>query len=444
MGGSSTAGAAGVYGTQGIAAISNVPGARSGADSWVDTSGNLWLFGGGADGSIRGAGWNAVFNDLWKFNPASQEWTWMSGSNTPGNFAGVYQAQGVAATANVPSSRFGAVSWIDMSGNLWLFGGDCYASGEGVCNDLWEFNASTKEWTWMSGSNSTYASGVYGTEGVGSTSNVPGSRDNAVSWTDSSGNLWLFGGGGLPSASYAPPDPAASLLYLNDLWEYSPTTKEWTWVSGVSTGEITVGLYGTLGVASASNVPGGRVGAVSWSDSSGNLWLFGGGGYASSSTSVGYLNDLWEFNTTTKEWTWISGSNNTNASGVYGTLGVAAAGNTPGSLGNAVSWIDASGNLWLFGGWNYYLGPNLTFNDLWQFNTKTKQWTWMSGSGINTADTSGGYGTQGVPAASNVPGARTGAVSWIDPSGNLWLFGGWGYDSTNTAGDLNDLWRYQP
>jgi hypothetical protein len=86
----------------------------------------------------------------------------------------------------------------------------------------------------------------------------------------------------------------------------------------------------------------------------------------------------------------------------------------------------------------------VTFDDLWQFNTKTQQWTWMSGSGINTADTSGGYGTLGVPAAGNVPGARTGAVSWIDPSGNLWLFGGWGYDSTNTLGDLNDLWRYQP
>lgn len=368
----------------------------------------------------------------------------MSGSNTPGNFAGVYQAQGVAATANVPSSRFGAVSWTDRSGNLWLFGGDCYASGEGVCNDLWEFNASTKEWTWMSGSNSTYASGVYGTEGVASSSNVPGSRYNAVSWTDASGNLWLFGGIGLPSASYAPPYPPDSLLYLNDLWEYSPTTNEWTWISGDSAGEITVGNYGALGVASASNLPGGRAGAVSWSDSSGNLWLFGGEGYASASTSAGYLNDLWEFNTTTKEWTWMCGSNTTNASGVYGTLGVAAAGNTPASLSGAVSWIDSSGNLWLFGGWNYYIGPNLIFNDLWQFNTKTEQWTWMSGSGINTADTSGGYGTLGVPAASNVPGARTGAVSWIDPSGNLWLFGGWGYDSTNTAGDLNDLWRYQP
>jgi len=367
----------------------------------------------------------------------------MSGSNSPGNFAGVYQAQGVAATANVPSSRFGAVSWIDMSGNLWLFGGDCYASGEGVCNDLWEFNTTTKEWTWMSGSDATYAAGVYGTQGVASSSNVPGARYEAVSWTDNSGTFWLFGGIGL--ADYVPQYPPDGLLYLNDLWKFTPSTNKWTWVSGSTTGTAS-GVYGTLGVSSANNVPGGRAGAVSWADSSGNLWLFGGDGLGSTYVPVAnsYLNDLWEFNTTTKEWTWVSGSDSTNASGVYGTEGVAAGSNTPASLSGAASWIDASGNLWLFGGWNYYVGPNVTFDDLWQFNTKTQQWTWMSGSGINTADTSGGYGTLGVPAAGNVPGARMGAVSWIDPSGNLWLFGGWGYDSTNTLGDLNDLWRYQP
>ena len=56
----------------------------------------------------------------------------------------------------------------------------------------------------------------------------------------------------------------------------------------------------------------------------------------------------------------------------------------------------------------------------------------------------GVYGTQGVTAASNVPGARDSAVSWMDRSGNLWLFGGSGYDSMGALVDLNDLWRYQP
>jgi hypothetical protein len=32
----------------------------------------------------------------------------------------------------------------------------------------------------------------------------------------------------------------------------------------------------------------------------------------------------------------------------------------------------------------------------------------------------------------------------MDTSGNLWIFGGLGFDSTGTAGDINNLWRYQP
>jgi hypothetical protein len=37
-------------------------------------------------------------------------------------------------------------------------------------------------------------------------------------------------------------------------------------------------------------------------------------------------------------------------------------------------------------------------------------------------------------------------MSWVDSQGELWLFGGQGYDSTSTTGNgyLNDLWRYLP
>jgi hypothetical protein len=47
------------------------------------------------------------------------------------------------------------------------------------------------------------------------------------------------------------------------------------------------GVYGTKGVASASNVPGGRVLAVGWyNPTSQELWLFGGLGYASSDSGA--------------------------------------------------------------------------------------------------------------------------------------------------------------
>jgi hypothetical protein len=71
---------------------------------------------------------------------------------------------------------------------------------------------------------------------------------------------------------------------------------------------------------SAGNVPGARYSANSWIDSSGNLWLFGGYGYDSTG-AVGRLNDLWRYSPSTGLWTWVSGGNGDNATGVYGTLG---------------------------------------------------------------------------------------------------------------------------
>ena len=62
--------------------------------------------------------------------------------------------------------------------------------------------------------------------------------------------------------------------YLNDLWKYSPSTNQWTWVSGNNTASL--GVYGTQGVSSSFNFPGSRGGSVIWIDSNGTLWLFGG------------------------------------------------------------------------------------------------------------------------------------------------------------------------
>ena len=145
------------------------------------------------------------------------------------------------------------------------------------------------QWIWEGGLNTVNASGVYGTQGTASASNVPGARYSASSWIDSSGNFWLFGGVGY--------DLSGGAGNLNDLWRYSPSTGQWTWISG-GNGDSASGVYGTLGTAAASNVPGARYSASSWIDSSGNLWLFGGDGYDSTG-DLGYLNDLWQFNPST-------------------------------------------------------------------------------------------------------------------------------------------------
>ena len=188
---------------------------------------------------------------------SNNEWVWMGGSDTI-NAAGVYGTQGVPAATNVPGARDSAVSSIDQRGNLWLFGGYGIASSKtyyGIHNDLWEFNLTAKEWTWVSGSNTLDVPGVYGTQGVAAATNVPGARYGSVSWIDNSGNFWLFGGSIVDKSDTLPED-------ANDLWEFNPITAEWTWISGSNTYNAP-SVYGTQGVAASTNVPGARFGSAS-------------------------------------------------------------------------------------------------------------------------------------------------------------------------------------
>jgi len=435
----SNGGQPGVYGTLGTPAPGNIPGNRDSAATWTDHNGILWLFGGEG---LDSTGTFGYLNDLWEFNPSTNEWTWMGGSNTVGangGQAGVYGTLGVPAQGNIPGSRWSPVTWTDNSGNLWLFGGRGYDStgvSWGHLNDLWEFNPSTDEWAWIGGSNIEYVAGVYGTLGTPAAGNVPGSRDWAVSWTDHSGNLWLFGGDGFDSERF--------FGELNDLWEYNPSTGEWAWISGSETdpGNLyPIGSYGTLRTPAPGNVPPARYSASSWTDNNGNLWLFGGfanDGDLSGDELAGELNDLWEFNPSTNEWAWMSGGNTGNQLGVYGTLGVTAPQNVPSFRQSGASWTDGGGNLWFFGG----IGPEGIYNDLWVFSPAVNEWTWTGGSNIPIQP--GVYGTLGVPAAGNIPGSRYTSATWTDSSGNFWLFGGVGIDTTGNSGDLNDLWKYEP
>ena len=114
-------------------------------------------------------------------------------------------------------------------------------------------------------------------------------------------------------------------------------------------------------------MPGARNSAVSWTYNGDNLWLFGGFGNDSTGT-LSLLNDLWKFDGT--NWTWVSGSQIGNGIGTYGTLGTASASNLASSRVGAVSWIDANGNLWFFGGFGKDptdANTSANLNDLWRF-----------------------------------------------------------------------------
>jgi hypothetical protein len=422
MKGDNTIDQSGIYGTKGIADVANKPGARNYSTTWRDDEGNLWLFGGTGYAAATGG----YLNDLWKYKPSSNTWTWVNGDNVTGQHS-VYGIQQTANAANRPGAAFASVSWTDVNGNLWLFGGFGFSGNDfGFLNSLWKYTISTNEWTWIKGNDAIDQVAVYGTQGIADINNNPGARYGSRTWTDATGNLWLYGGYGYDGNNSG---------ILNDVWKYNPSANEWTWIKGDNIIDQTA-VYGNKGVSNAANKPGARYVSTSWTDESGNFWMFGGYGYDENNT--GSLNDVWKYNTAVNEWTWVNGSNIIDQLAVYGTQGVPDANNIPGARYVSSSWKDPNGEMWLFGGYGFDgINPGY-LNDLWKYNPTTNKWTWMKGD--NTVDQPGVYGTQGLPAITNKSGARTGSVSWTDGLGNLWLFGGYGFDAS-TPGVLNDLWK---
>jgi len=384
------------FGTQGVASGSNTPGSRYRSMTWVDSSNNLWLFGGVENATTYEVG------DVWEFNGTN--WIWVGGSNSLTGPAGNWGTMGVTnGYTNIPGERLGGITWVDSTGNFWLYGG----SGSAGYGDLWEFSPWTGYFTWMGGSNASYPTPNYGTQGVASGSNTPGSRVFSANWKDAGGNIWLFGGSNGSSTDYA------------DFWEYNGTN--WIWMGGTQTINAP-GVYGTLGVPGAGQYPTARMQAASWVDSSGNFWLFGG-----ENSSNAALNDLWRWDGT--YWTWMAGSSSSGQAGTYGTLGQASAVNTPGARYGASYWTDAQGNFWLLGGYN---GTNY-WNDLWKFNGT--DWIWEGGSNVGSGAAT--WGTEGTPASTNIPGNRYLGANWTDSNGSFWIYGGYG-----SSGGLADLWRY--
>jgi Kelch motif/Galactose oxidase, central domain len=296
------------------------------------------------------------------------EWAWMGGTNTGVASSAIYGTMGTPAASNIPPARYQAATWTDSHGNFWIFGGgNGYLFGGGIQgvfdsfnNDVWKFNPSTKQWTWMGGSTAS----AYGTLAVAAAGNLRTGRLGAASWVDANGNFWMFGGDGL--------DANGALGMLNDLWEYDPSSGQWTWMGGSSTFGSNCflydiggpnerncaqpGVYGTMGTPSSTNIPRGRTGATTWTDQNGNLWLFGGWGYDISNQVEYYFNDLWRFNPTTKQWTWMGGSNTGSGSacffstmlyylscgepGSYGALLTPSSATMPGGREGAMGWTD--------------------------------------------------------------------------------------------------------
>ncbi|MBS1658676.1 MAG: T9SS type A sorting domain-containing protein [Bacteroidetes bacterium] len=385
---------------------------------------------------------------------------------------------------------YNPASWTDHDGNFWLFGG---SKGNNTYSALWKFNVLTNEWTWINGSQLPNQCGVYGVIGVPSPDNSPGARGAALlSWTDTNGDLWLYGGYAFCSAIDGD---------RNDLWRYSISTNEWTWMDGSDSNVYLDPIYGNYQVPASDNNPGSlHENTAAWTDSLGNFWLYSGGNSSCIGTAMwkydvgvndwvwmqgsqgcqlapsygikgisdslnspgsrlpyahwtdengnfwlwgGYAGynhnvycDLWKFNVNSNEWTWISGTDTIGAEAVFTQYCESSNANHPAAgFENGACWKDSCGNFWVYGGCHDYMSN--TTNDLWVYRVGNDDWTLVKGSTINNQI--GFYGIQGTPSDNNYPGEKNGALAWIDTNGNLWLFGG----MNHSAKRFNDLWKFE-
>src|SRR5690554_2334859 len=165
-----------------------------------------------------------------------------------------------------------------------MFGGWGYGSDSNesliYLNDLWRYRKG-EGWVWIAG-NSTQENGVY--EG-----NVtyPGGRQLATGWTDKEGGLWLFGGFGYGASSGG---------MLNDLWRFF--NGSWEFIGGSDT------RYPPANYTESDPTPGGNYGSHVWKFPNGTVWLFGG----ISIDLTTLANDIWEWEPTSHQWKWLSGS----------------------------------------------------------------------------------------------------------------------------------------
>lgn len=391
----------GNYGVKGVSNPNNDPPGRYHGNYWMDKQGNFWMTGGAMLASN-------YLNDLWKYTPQNNEWTWENGAQLSTVPGGVLGTQGIPSSLNFPpSSGLSGYTWTDTNNNLWYYH---------TWGDMWRYSIATNEWTWMNGQGISGQPSVYGTMGVASPLNNPGFHtEGKCAWKDRNDHLWLYKRG--------------------NMWMYDIATNQWTWMKGPGIA-APVAVFGTFGVPDINNQPALNQNWNCWQDIDYNFYM----GYSMPASSA-----VWRFNPDTNEWAWVSGIDVLTG----GSLGakfvsqcVPSADRNPGKRGESRGgqYIDpetCTNYLWLSAGQN----GTPKFNDLWLYKPDQQNtWTWISGD--STYNSSGNYGVQGVPSPNNILPSRTGHIMWVDSMQQVWIFGGVTLNASDTR--PNDLWRFTP
>lgn len=409
----------GNYGIMGVPSLSNEPAPRYACASWTDTAGNFWVYSGNSLKNLANGQ-----NDMWRFDPQTLMWTWMNGSpdGTTQPWSGNIGAYDSLYTPG--SLNYGMFTWVTPDNHLWLYGG-FLLSAQAASAALWQYDPAINQWAFMGNFGSSNNNGpVYGTMGVGDSTTIPGARQESnCAWTDSSGNLWLFGGQG----SYGQDA-------LGDMWEYNVSTGIWTWMGGSSEAN-SAGKYGIIGQSSDTIYPAARWTNLFWKDNTGDFWVAGGTQYAVNEM----YQDIWKFDPKTLQWTWVKGSDSPDTAMIGSNCTPDTLDKEGGRYENRAVWKICDDLIINYEGYRDCVNQSEEVNDLWAYQVSRNEWikinTWPSFPGL--------YGTQGTGTAGTFPVTRSGAAGFKDKDNNLWMFGGLGYNLQGEGGFYyNDLWKY--
>ncbi len=265
-------------------------GSRYSSSLYVDADSSIaWVFCGA--GLVGGS--PCTFVDVWKIYVDSATMYWAGGVSNPDD-GGTYITQGVEGNGNYPAARYGQSFWKASNGKFYLFGGQ---GPVGYYADFWSWNPSNGEWEWLQNGTDSYSNEYRINNGntIYSPTNFIGARAGSATWMMSDTQLVVYGGYGYGASR----DPLPSLHVLNDCWVFNRNTSFDTWSGGggdTLTTDSLKPVFGTLGVAADSVYPGARFNASAVKDANGNVWLFGGKGYASDKT-LQIRNDMFELST---------------------------------------------------------------------------------------------------------------------------------------------------
>ena len=301
-----------------------------------------------------------------------------------------------------PTSRHHA-SMCGFADTLILFGG-LGKNGVGL-DDLWILNLRAKTWRQL------FKKG-------------PSARGHPGLWCFGS-FMFIFGG-------------VDKGQILDDMWKFNLITLEWTLLQPLSV---------DMEFPGKAYLPVGRNGPATWISGEA-FYMFGGNAAPSFSYSLqqveGLVSDLWRYFPCNSTWDHVKGPVKTNHKKVHAHFRKHSDNNTPGPRIGAGSWLDSSGNLWLFGGAGHDTHPTTAnehsqvLSDIWRFNTKLKTWAFIGGP--RESGKAGVYKSFGKETEDGLPGGRTEMMVFPGSSDKIYIFGGVGHGGRKVGGFLNDLW----